>query len=134
MAFDLDDQEYEATRKMFNKDEIEVGEYVRTEFGNIGKFYRPASENSDVYCIYIEPSGLKYTTRYDCITKHSKNITDLIEVGDVVEIIDVLNQEVCYIWDKEMLDAVKEDIKIGLKLKRILTKEQFDENCYVVEE
>ena len=59
--------------------DIKVGEYVRTEFGNIGKFYRPASESSDVYYIYINKDGNKISSRYDSIVKHSNNIIDLIE-------------------------------------------------------
>lgn len=70
----------------------------------------------------------------DKIVNHSKNIIDLIQEGDIVEIIDVLNQEIIYIWDDEMLKAVREDIENGLKIGRILTKEQYEQNCYKVVE
>ena len=64
--------------------EICINDYVRTEFGNIGKFYRPASESSDVYYIYINKDGNKISSRYDSIVKYSNNIIDLIEKNDYV--------------------------------------------------
>lgn len=113
---------------------IDVGEYVRTEFGNIGKYYRPASECSDVYYIYITKDGNKYTSRYDSITKHSKDIIDLIEVGDIVHTRDVLNEDYYHMFDEEMVKATKETIEEGITLVDILTHEQYNANCYVVEE
>ena len=108
--------------------EIEVNDYVRTEFGNIGKFYRPASESSDVYYIYINKDGNKISSRYDSIVKHSKNIIDLIEIGDILRVFDNLSEteEKVNIFDDEMLKAVKEDIKDNnYKILSILTHEQF---------
>ena len=64
--------------------------------------------------------------------KVSEDITDLIEVGDIVELVDVLSQEVIYIWDKEMLEAVKQDIEEGQTLKSILTKEEFMNRKYKI--
>ena len=56
--------------------------------------------------------------------KVSENIIDLIEVGDIVYTYDVLNYDVIYIYDNEMLKAVKQDIEQGIKIKTIWTKEQ----------
>ena len=58
------------------------------------------------------------------IVKHSKNIIDLIEAGDIVYTYDVLNYDVIYIYDNEMLKAVKQDIEQGIKIKAIWTKEK----------
>ena len=66
------------------------------------------------------------------ITKHSFNITDLIEVGDIVFIQDVLNNDFVYIYDDEMLKAVKEDIEEGLEITQILTHELYEANAYKV--
>lgn len=66
------------------------------------------------------------------ITKHSFNITDLIEVGDIVFIQDVLNNDFVYIYDDEMLKAVKEDIEEGLEITQILTHELYEANVYKV--
>ena len=64
--------------------------------------------------------------------KVSEDLIDLIEKGDIVEIFDVLNEDVIYIWNEEMLKAVKEDVANGIKIRRILTKEQMEANQYVV--
>lgn len=64
------------------------------------------------------------------ITKHSFNITDLIEVGDIVFIQDVLNNDFVYIYDDEMLKAVRETIEEGLEITEVLTHEQYEANAY----
>lgn len=115
--------------------EICINDYVRTEFGNIGKFYRPASESSDVYYIYINKDGNKISSRYDSIVKHSNNIIDLIEIGDILRVFDNLSEteEKINIFDDEMLKAVKEDIKDNnYKILSILTHEQFSSLEYII--
>lgn len=64
--------------------------------------------------------------------KVAENIIDLIEVGDIVFIQDVLNNDFVYIYDDEMLKAVREDIEEGLQITKILTHQQFEENCYKI--
>lgn len=113
------------------EDKIEVGEYVRNESGYIHKV-----DSFDKLTNFFKDEDGKLKewvgenvfgdTISEIIVKHSKNLIDLIEVGDIVELVDVLSQEVIYIWDKEMLEAVKQDIKEGQTLKSILTKEQFE--------
>ena len=65
--------------------------------------------------------------------KHSKNIIDLIEAGDIVFIEDFSGYDFIYINDKEMLEALKQDVKDGVRIKSILTKELYQANCYTVE-
>ena len=60
----------------------------------------------------------------------SKNIIDLIEVGDIVFINDFAGYDFVYINDKEMLEALKEDIQNGVEIKSIMTHEQYEQNCY----
>ena len=114
--------------------EIKVGEYVRTDNGEIHKV------------IDIEKGSIKIKSQYKewiglcCIVKHSKQLIDLIEKDDYVNGSKVLaimedmetgelhlemtsnytNEEIgdCTIYDK--------DIKI------ILTKENYMANCYKV--
>lgn len=66
--------------------EIEVGEYVRTDKGIIAKVDEirlgTNREKKIFLNIYELDNGL--WTVIDYITKHSKNIIDLIEVGDYV--------------------------------------------------
>ena len=96
---------------------IEVGEYVRTKKGKIFQYGK----------------GRAYLGKDNEIVKHSKNLIDLIEVGDIVHTRDVLNEDIVYIWSEEYLKALKEDLKNGIELVDILTKERYQANCYTVE-
>lgn len=121
--------------------EIKVGEYVRTEFGNIGKFYRPASESSDVYYIYINKDGNKISSRYDSIVKHSSNIIDIIEVGDYVngyKVLDTMEDmqtgEIHLEMPTDYTNEELGDCTIYNKdIKSIVTKQQMEAIQYVVE-
>lgn len=108
---------------------IEVGEYVRTFNGLIGKVIELTDSGNYVIRTY---NGAEYVVRA-VIKNHSKNIIDLIEVGDIVHTIDVLNEDIVYIWSEEYLKALKEDLNNGIKLVDILTFEQYTNNCYTVE-
>ena len=96
--------------------------YVRNVFGDI---YEVDDSTKIIY---------KTDFLYNRIVKESNNIIDLIQIGDLVELIDVLNQEIIYIWGDEMLKAVRKDIENGLKIGRILTKEKFNQECFEVVE
>lgn len=118
---------------------IKVGEFVRLARNQgINKII---DEDDDGFLILDEMIADEYGD--ECfeislqdvdseITKHSFNITDLIEVGDIVFIQDVLNNDFVYIYDDEMLKAVKEDIEEGLEITQILTHELYEANCYKV--
>ena len=109
-------------------DKIEVGEWIRLKYGKIEKV-----KNNDYYMQqYIECEKGLYPK--ENIVKHSKNKIDIVEVGDIVKLVDVLSKEVIYIYDNEMLEAVKQDIKEGQFLKSILTHEQFESMKYNFEE
>lgn len=79
-------------------------------------------------------TGINCASGSCLLGKVEDNLVELVEVGDIVEIFDVLNEDVIYIWNEEMLKALKEDIKNGIGIRRILTHEQFEANCYKVEE
>lgn len=115
--------------------EIEVGEYVRinNDFRlialGIGEVIRI---NQDT--IYVKMNfELPFAFKIENIAKHSKNLIDLIEVGDIVHTRDVLNEDIVYIWSEEYLKALKEDLDNGIELVDILTFEQYVKNCYTVE-
>ncbi len=78
-------------------DEIEVGDYVRTKKGiarivEDGRFVEIRENGNRMY--YVDTNGTPCTWEFSCyiwskdIVKHSKNIIDLIEVGDVLKIND----------------------------------------------
>ena len=122
---------------------IEVGDFVRTKDGYIFKIL--TKENTNYGYCGITDSNTKYTTYTynkrsfndikNKIAKHSKNIIDLIEVGDYVngnEVLDkyLLNGEIPVLettGDETNAKCMCEgDIRI------ILTKEQFEQNLYKV--
>lgn len=122
---------------------IKVGEYVRTEDGYIGELveYIPNALNYLKIDIGREIKHCDDSidnfiyTRYGFQLKHSKNIIDLIEVGDYVNSFKVLDiaqapKKALYLEDisqkSALLPRVEKDIKT------IVTKEQFEEMEYEV--
>lgn len=119
---------------------IEVGEYVRTKDGKIGIFdrYSLRKENS----LYKSPFNcfIKIRNRKtplqcceDYIVKHSKELIDLIEVGDIVRIRTGLYSSFMeFIDNEECLLILKEQVKKFWTIEEILTREEFEANCYKV--
>ena len=113
--------------------EIEIGEYIRCGTEGIRKVTEVIKSAIDFTVREIkDDKGLLIKREY--IKKHSKNIIDLIEVGDIVHIKDVLHEDITYIWSEDYLKALKEDIQNGIKLVSIVTHEQFASIEYKVEE
>ena len=108
-------------------EDIKENEYVRTYLGEIGRVIA-IKENPDR--VVIDDCG--QIVLIADITKHSFNLIDLLEVGDMVFIEDVLNNDFIYIYNDEMLKAVKENIEMGLEITEVLTHEQFEANVYKV--
>lgn len=96
---------------------IEPNEYIRTEKGHI-------SQN-----LTTIPWIVKDTTiNGDLVAKHSKNVLDLIEEGDFI------NKEV--VWstnNKKGIETVS-GYYTEQDIKTILTHEQYERNCYRLEE
>lgn len=118
---------------LYVQDNIRKDNYVRLNTGEIVKAIGIKENNVNKKAIYY---GFYDTDWFDssAVENFSENIIDLVEVGDIVEIFDVLNEDVIYIWNEEMLKAVKEDVANGIKIRRILTKEQMASIEYKVEE
>lgn len=121
------------------EDKIEVGEYVRLArnqgINKIIDIYDKkyeletdiANEWGEFTCI-LEEYQLK-----DEIINYSKHLIDLIEVGDFVNGMKILHIEdnKLYIeWNNEF-DEFTGFLK-NKDIKTILTKEQFEANCYKV--
>lgn len=119
--------------------EIEVNEYVRTKDGKIYQYIRDLDELYFVGKDYFEPY-------LEDIVNHSKQLIDLIEVGDIVNkelvigIIDITNDKEEIIGRKlitqyRSVQFTGLDIKHYIyanDIKTILTKEQYLANCYKV--
>ena len=116
--------------------EIEIGDFVRTKSEIIGKVEQ--IENS----LFWLEDGSSYSLS-DKTIKHSKNIIDLIEVGDIVNDYKVTDFDLDYfngndrreepkklavIFDRFCKNHIKED-----KIETILTKEQYEKNCYKID-
>lgn len=115
------------------EDKIEIGEYVRTDYGEIHKVVHVVEDDGDWnYYRYENTMGDFQMS----ITKHSKQLIDLIEVGDIVK--DEYNKsEVAFVKDDKIYcnDYNLDDSLITLReqdIKAILTREQFEANCYKV--
>lgn len=130
------------------ENKIEVGEYVRTEEGYIGILIEhiPNALNYlkiDVGKEIRRDNGMSDNyiyTRYGFQLKHSKQLIDLIEVGDIIKYrIDNISttletkgyiKGIVDIADEEMLQRIKSDKNYNIL--EILTHEQFEANCYKI--
>ena len=140
MSFDLDDDEYRATRILTGADkphELKVGEYGRTNLGNIIKFawieYEAGRIDEDkvilIDLMKTKTRPFYYFKKGEHIVKHSPNIIDLIEVDDYVNGHKIVRE----IWGEDDNDLHFEieggfgkATYIGEKnIKSIATKEQF---------
>lgn len=113
---------------------IEVGEYIRTEDGFLTKYIRDLVFNT----IEVENDGKHHIIAMTNIKNHSKNIIDLIEIGDYVNGHLVINIETdknnkrITITENKYFDKYYED---GIaKIETIVTKEMFKEMEYRVDE
>ena len=123
------------------EDKIEVGEYVRVNNDNrncigIGKATRLVNES--VYVNMNNKYNLPVCFQINNIVKHSKQLIDLIEVGDIVNgyrVENVINEGPCPSGKCVDIDSSKDSSECTLweeDIKTILTKEQFEANCYKV--
>lgn len=120
---------------------IEVNDYVRTKNKGIRKIDRIDNNKTVNKYLYFTGAedfegkeyGIIKTTE---IVKHSKQLIDLIEVGDIVK--DKYNKyEVTFVKDDKIYcnDYNLDDSLIILReqdIKEILAREQFEANCYKV--
>ena len=103
------------------EDKIEVNEYVRTRAGHINKITN-IDENGLIYWNKIQ-CGWSEQQLEDIIVKHSKDLLDLVEIGDYVN-----EERIIEKWDTRVgsirSNFHEEDIET------ILTKEKYMANCY----
>ena len=113
---------------------IEVGEYVRTKTGEIHKIKTVETRHIEFENGFGVPVELK-----EYIKKHSKNIIDLIEVGDYVNGREVKHiamfegfpdyPKLIFVDEKHLMP---DDTCENEDIKTILTKESYMANCYKV--
>lgn len=101
---------------------IEVNEYVRTKDGGIGKVIKTLSNR-----VFLDNLG--YAVLIKDIVKHSKQLIDLIEVGDYVngKYVAKIGQEKSGKYIISLIGIVDNQ-----DIKTILTRESYMANCYKV--
>ncbi len=111
--------------------EIKENEFIRTKTGKIDKVI-----NNNYYMSqYIECE--KRIVEKENIVKHSFNIIDLIEVGDFVNENEVIDK---YLFNGEIpvLETTGDETNAKCMcegdIKTILTHEQYERNCYRLED
>lgn len=115
--------------------DIKIGEYVRTKSGFIGKVIGRHGGYGLHYELdvnkEIQENFMNSIVHEDNIVKHSKNIIDLIEVGDYVngKYVKEINQ---YKDGKSIIALI--GIIDEKNIKTILTHEQYNANCYKIEQ
>ena len=130
--------------------EIETGEYVRTYFGEIGKCIDKSFESCVIDFNKEEHEEFFEEKFEEEIKNHSKNIIDLIEAGDFVngyKVLEITNsiyesskRILVYRNEKESYERwiyIQEyngKIHTQDDIVSIVTKEQFEQVEYVVEE
>lgn len=124
--------------------DIEVGEYVRTKEGYIAKCIEIGEDGDySTFDNYIEIQNgytFFYDNELDKITKHSHNIIDLIEARDIVNGSKVIDKVFCdgydgkiYIYLEQVTTGALEPTS-NKEIKTILTHEQYESNCYRLED
>ena len=117
---------------------IEVNEYVKTDNGKITKIIG-IDEFIDSTTFYETEDNPGYMDLCNKnIVKHSKELIDLVEVGDYVNgyrVINVINEGPCPSGKCVDIDSSKDSSECTLweeDIETILTHEQFEQNSYKV--
>lgn len=124
---------------------IEVNEYVRTKNKGIRKIDRIDNDKTINKYLYFtgkeDFEGKEYgIIKTTDIVKHSKQLIDLIEEGDIVNgyrVINVINEGLCLSGKCVDIDSSKDSSECTLweeDIQTILTKESYMANCYKVGE
>lgn len=112
-------------------EEIKVGEYIRTTEGCIVKI------KNDEHLDFLKFSNAVIGN----IVKHSENIIDLIETGDIVNGYKVVKDNLESAEYGKYVDVYCPSKNLELNflehvfpehIKTILTHEQYEQNCYKV--
>lgn len=119
------------------KDKLEVGHFIRTIKG-IGRIEEITEDKTEIY--FNCDTGLTISFIKKDFTqeemaqyyKHSDNIIDLIEVGDYVNGLPVVHNAKNN--GGNIVIVVNGDAYNEEEIKSILTKEQYENNCYKVDD
>lgn len=122
-------------------DEIKENEYIRTKTGIIDKIIHYDNDTKLLRCKnnnFIDPFD-NIAIPISTIVKHSFNIKELIENTDILKVKTKENAILMIGFDENIIDIkykeIIEEIENGeYELLEILTHEQYERNCYRLEE
>ena len=120
------------SKKMKKKKEIEIqkNKHIYQRYNGIITKYIVDKE----YYIAVETGIANRKDTILLLGTVSESIIDLVEIEDIVFTEDFYGYSFIHIYDEEMLEALKEDVKNEVKIKSILTHEQYEQNCCRLEE
>ena len=113
-------------------EKFEIGEYVKTKKGKIGKVLS-IDEDPEWIETTLDKGNVMHISEFK---KHSKQLIDLIEVGDYVngEKIEQITTDSGYKKYYTTGFGVYDEYDNESVIHSILTKEQYEANCYRVKE
>lgn len=100
-------------------DNIKVGEYARTLDGIIGEIIQKDKLGYYDTYYYVKTSNKIWKLSSKLIKSHSEFLIDLIEIGDFVNGVEVMSIH----YEKGKYDFIG-------NIETILTREQYENNCY----
>ena len=115
---------------------MKVGDYVRTDDGFIGKITSiESNERIHLFQKSISTDNYKWLDLVleENIIKSSPNIIDLIEVGDYVNGVEVINIDDEWITMSDKQVPILKSIANGM-IKSVITHEQMEQMAYKVGE
>lgn len=131
-------------------EEIKEGDYIRTIKGNICKVLRVREKHRFMTSSghpsvtperYFVDNNKQYSISKPYVKKHSKNIIDLIEVGDYVngeKVEKITEPSLANDYNRRIYcnecEGLYKAILCNKDIKTIVTKEQFENMEYKVEE
>lgn len=127
-------------------EEIKIGEYIRTKKGTIAKVlaYHDLITYNDkgTSVTFHSLDTIKGAIADVDIAKHSKNIKELVQAGDIVvyKIKGLEHYNVDIVKEYTEARTLKTELRIGLysleqiNILKILTEEKFESECFKVEE
>lgn len=120
------------------ENEIKVGEYIRTNWGHIGKLKRIELDKNDKGLKWYVFDHKEFEEEYinkPYIVKHSPNLIDLIQCGDYVNgkevIMDLQKSKEWYKSEDDFITCKDYTFEEN-EIKEIVTKEQMESITYKV--
>ena len=114
---------------------LEVGMYVRTKTGMIAKIIDKRDVSGSLHreeIVFILDNGNRLALHSQKVFKASRNIIDLIEVGDIITTNNLCGEVTHIEGDKIYTTCYDGEYCYDYQIQSIVTKEQFESMKYEV--